>query len=70
MTRDETAELVSRDQILRGERGQGNVHFSCSVDCEQDSQPYPLRPYSAIMGKVANSARDQLNKKRNTPVRA
>ena len=27
LTRDGTAEPVSRDQILRRERGQGNVHF-------------------------------------------
>ena len=29
LTRDGTAELVSRGQILRHERGQGNIHFSC-----------------------------------------
>ena len=28
--------------------GQGNVHFSCSADHEQDWQPYPVDPYSAI----------------------
>ena len=33
---DGTAELVSRDQILRRERGQGNTHFPCSADYEQD----------------------------------
>ena len=27
LTRDETAEPVSRDQILRRGRGQGNIHF-------------------------------------------
>ena len=27
LTRDETAEPVSRDQILRHERGQGNIFF-------------------------------------------
>ena len=48
LTRDGTAELVSRDQILRRERGQGNIHFSCSADHEQDWQPYPVDPYSAI----------------------
>ena len=26
--------------ILRHERGQGNIHFSCSADHEQDWQPY------------------------------
>ena len=29
-------------------RGQGNVHFPCSADHEQDWQPYPVDPYSAI----------------------
>ena len=48
MTRDGTAEPVSRDQILRHARGQGNVHFTCSADHEQDWQPYPVDPYSAI----------------------
>ena len=35
LTRDGTAESVSRDQILRRERGQENIHFPCSVDHEQ-----------------------------------
>ena len=48
LTRDGTAEPVSRDQILRHARGQGNVHFPCSADHEQDCQPYPVDPYSAI----------------------
>ena len=30
--------LVSRDQILRRERLQGNAHFSCSTHLEQDWQ--------------------------------
>ena len=46
--RDGTAEPVSQDQILRHARGQGNVHFPCSADHEQDWQPYPVDPYSAI----------------------
>ena len=29
------AEPVSRDRILRRERGQGNFHFPCSADHEQ-----------------------------------
>ena len=33
-------------QILRRERGQGNIHFSCSADHVQDWQPYPVDPYS------------------------
>ena len=31
LTRDGTAEPVSRDQILRRERGQGIIHFHCSA---------------------------------------
>ena len=49
LTRDGTAEPVSRDQILRRERGQGNIHFSCSADHEQDWQPYPVDPNSCYM---------------------
>ena len=48
LTRDGTAETVSRDQILRHERGQGNTNFPCSADHKQDWQPYPVDPYSAI----------------------
>ena len=48
LTRDGTAETVSRDQILRHVRGQGNIPFPCSVDHEQDWQPYLVDPYSAI----------------------
>ena len=48
LTRDGTAEPVSRDQILRHAREQGNAHFPCSADHEQDWQPYPVDPYSAI----------------------
>ena len=47
-TRDGTAEPVSRDQILRHARGRGNINFPCSADDEQDWQPYPVDPYSAI----------------------
>ena len=36
LTRDATVELVSRNQILRRERGQGKNHFPCSADHEQD----------------------------------
>ena len=48
VTRDGTAKLVSRDQILRRERGQGNVCIACSAEHEQDWQRYPVDPYSAI----------------------
>ena len=49
LTRDGTAEPVSRDQILRHARGQGNINFPCSADHEQDWQPYPVDPYSVII---------------------
>ena len=48
LTRDGTAEPVSRGQILRHARGQGNIYFLCSADHEQDWQLYPVDPYSAI----------------------
>ena len=48
LTRDGTAEPVSRDQILRRERGEGNIQYPCSADHEQDCQPYPVNPYSAV----------------------
>ena len=49
MKRDGTAETVTRDQIFRRERGQGNVNFPCSADHEQDWQPHPVYPYSCYM---------------------
>ena len=49
LMRDGTAEPVSRDQILRRKRGQGDIHFPCSADHEQDWQPYPDDPYSCYM---------------------
>ena len=48
LTRDGTAETVTRDQILRRERGQRNIHFPCAADHEQDWQPYPVDPSPAI----------------------
>ena len=48
LMRDGTTEPVSRDQILRHARGQGDIHFSCSADHAQDWQPYPVDPYSVI----------------------
>ena len=44
LTRDGTAEPVSRDRIFRREHGQGNIHFSCSADHVQDCNPYPVDP--------------------------
>ena len=54
LTRDGTAEPVSRDQILRHARGQGNIIFPCSADHEQDWQPYPVDPYFAICDELKN----------------
>ena len=48
LTRDGTADPVSRDQILRHVREQGNIYFPCSADDKLDWQPYPVDPYSAI----------------------
>ena len=49
LTRDWTTKTVSRDQILRHERGQGNINFPCLADHEQDWQPYSVDPYSCYM---------------------
>ena len=48
LTPDGTAEPVSRDQILRRMRGQGNTDFPCSADHELGWQPYPLGPYPCL----------------------
>ena len=48
LTRDETMELVSRDQILRREREQRNIYFPWSAYIEHDWQPYPVDLYSVI----------------------
>ena len=64
LTRDGTAEPVSRDQILRHARGQGNVHFPCSADHEQDWQPYPVDPYSAICDDSTYARRSRSKIKR------
>ena len=49
LTRDGTAEPVSRDQILRRERGQEHINFPCSADHVQDWQIYPVDPYSCYI---------------------
>ena len=49
LTRDGTAEPVSRNQILSRERGQGKVHFSCPAHHVQDCQPYPVDPCSCYI---------------------
>ena len=48
LTRDGTTEPVSRDQILKRERGQGNTNFPCSADHEQDWQPYLVDLYTLL----------------------
>ena len=47
LTRDETAEPVSRDQILRHAQGQGNIIFPVQLTTSSNWQPYPVDPYSA-----------------------
>ena len=49
LTRDGTAEPVTRDQLLRHERGQVNIPFPCSAEYEQNWQPYPVDPYFCYM---------------------
>ena len=55
------SESVSRDQILRRERGHGIIHFSCSADHKQDWQPYPIDPASDehTCTKLGNSKREK-----------
>ena len=59
LTRDGTVEHVPRDRILRRERGHGNIHFPCSAEHEQDWQPYPVDPYSAISDDHTVSTTDK-----------
>ena len=40
----DNAESFSRDQILRHERGQKNIHFPSSAGHEQDWRPCPVDP--------------------------
>ena len=50
LTRDGTAETVSRYQILWHEQSsQGNINFPCSADHERDWQPYPADPSTCYM---------------------
>ena len=64
LTRDGTAEPVSRDLILRHARGQGNINFPCSADHEQDWQPYPVDPYSAICDDHKYNSNNEKKRKR------
>ena len=54
LTLDGMAEPVSRNQILKHEQGQGNIHFPCSADHGQDWQPYPVDSYSAASDDHTN----------------
>ena len=49
LTPDGTTEPASREQILRHERGQGNINSPYSADHEQDWQPSLVGPYSATV---------------------
>ena len=49
LTRDGTAEPVSRNQIPRHEREQEFLFLPCSADHDQDWQLYPVDPYSSYM---------------------
>ena len=42
------AEPVSRDEMVRREREKENTHFPCPANLEQDWQPCPVDPFSAI----------------------
>ena len=55
LTRDGTAEPISRGQILRRERGQGNGYFSCSADHVRDWQPLPGYVYTSTQTKTWQS---------------
>ena len=65
LTRGGIAEPVSRDQILRHERGQGNIYFPCSADHEQDWRPYPVDTYSCYM---CDHTRPVIMRKRRTKI--
>ena len=48
LTRDGTAEPVSRDHFLWRELGQGNILLPCSADHGLDWEPYLVDLHSAI----------------------
>ena len=54
LARNGTVEHVSRNQFHRREREQGNIHFPCSADHEQDWQPYPVDPYTLATSDTSN----------------
>ena len=70
LTRNGTAEPVSRDQILRHARGQGNIHFPDSADHEQDWQPYPVDPYNRMGGRPNGALLKKTERKVKNPLEA
>ena len=72
LTRERTAETVSRDLIPRREQAQGNLHFPCSADLEQDWQQFSysiirddhtyVRTYIHTYIHAANSNIVEINK--------
>ena len=47
--RDCRTRLARPNSQARTERGQGNIHFPCSADHEQDWQSYPVDTYPCYM---------------------
>ena len=66
LTRDGTAPCRTRlarpnSQARTRGRGQGNIHFPCSGDHEQDWRPYPVDPYSSCYMCDTTGSRDRAN---------
>ena len=61
LTWDGTAGPVSRDQILRRERGQGKHDIPCLADHKKHWQPYPVDPYSVESANHTSSATVQVS---------
>ena len=50
LTRDETADPVSRETKLSGANGDGEKkYFPCSADHKQDWEPYSVDPYRTLL---------------------
>ena len=48
LTRDGMAESSRVTKFSGANRDRENIHFLCSVNHEQDWQPYPVDPHSTI----------------------
>ena len=48
LTRDRTAESVTRDQNIRRDPGQGNIHLPCLADTSRIGDRFISRQYSAV----------------------